>query len=171
MSPARMQDGTLEIKRTKKNETCLDRAPSQPNILVATIDPEIHLGLTELFQSFSLNTIWLRGVESAKNMLARQKVAACFCGFWLQDGTYRELVRHIRRERMDIPVIIVSTPACPEKYPEYLSAINLGALDFLSHPYRKSDFERMLHAAIGPISESIDAPILIGSDLPAQESA
>jgi len=171
MSPAQMQKRTLEINRNKKSDTLLDRDPSQANILVATIDPEIHLGLTELFQSFSLNTIWLRGVESAKNILARQKIAACFCGFWLQDGTYREIVRHIRRERMDIPVIIVSTPACPEKYPEYLSAINLGALDFLSHPYRKNDFERMLRVALGPLLESIGNPEPTGSDLSAQKTA
>jgi DNA-binding NtrC family response regulator len=160
-----------ESRRTNKNESRSDRASDQPNILIATIDPEIHLGLTEIFQSFSLNTIWLRGVESAKTTLFRQKIAACFCGFWLQDGTYRELVRHIRRERMDIPVIIVSTPACPDEYHDYLSAINLGALDFLSHPYQKSDLEKMLTFAIGPLTESAGEQALIGSDLPAQETA
>jgi DNA-binding NtrC family response regulator len=168
MSPAQMQESTTESSRTRKNGTDLDRAPHQPNVLIATIDPEIHLGLTELFQSFSLNTIWLRGVESAKNMLARQKIEACFCGFWLQDGTYRELVRHIRRERLDIPVIIVSAPACPDEYHDYLSAINLGALNFLSHPYRKSDLEKMLRFAIEPPTESIGEHAILGSDLSAQ---
>jgi DNA-binding NtrC family response regulator len=171
MNSTQMQENTTETNRTKRNETRLDRAPDQPNILIATIDPEIHLGLTELFQSFSLNTIWLRGVGSAKNTLSRQKIAACFCGFWLQDGTYRELVRHIRRERMEIPVIIVSTPACPDEYHDYLSAINLGALDFLSHPYQKSDLEKMLRFAIGSQSESIGDPRTIGSELAPQETA
>jgi DNA-binding NtrC family response regulator len=171
MRPAHKQDNRTDGSRTKEFDLHRDRSPEQPNVLIATIDPEIHVGLTKLFQSFSLNTIWLRGVESAKSELARAKIAACFCGFWLQDGTYRELVRHIRRERLNIPVIIVSAPACPDEYHDYLSAINLGALDFLSHPYEKRELERMLRLAIGPLAESIGERAMIGSDLSAQQTA
>jgi DNA-binding NtrC family response regulator len=128
-------------KRSEKNSKA---SCEPPTILVATADPEIRSGLSELFQEFSVNAIWLSGVEAAKRILAKEKVSACMCGFWLQDGTYRELVRHIRRGRVEIPVILVSAPACPDEYRDYLSAINIGALDFLSHPYRKSELERML---------------------------
>ena len=130
----------------KKND--VDQVPERPTILVATIDPAIRSGLMDLFEGFSLNAIWLKGVEAAKGTLARKKVMACLCGFWLQDGTYRELVRHFRRERVEIPLIIVSAPSCPNEYRDYLTAANLGALDFLSHPYRSSDLERMLRSAM-----------------------
>ena len=133
----------------KRPEMDVEHAPDRPTVLIATIDPEIRSGLTELFQAFSLNTIWLKGVGAAKSILSKEKIAACLCGFWLQDGTYRELVRHVRRERAEIPVIIVSAPACPNEYRDYLAAMNIGALDFLCHPYRKSDLENMLRSALG----------------------
>jgi len=133
----------------KRTEIDIEQAPGRSTILVATINPEISSGLKELFQAFSLNTIWVKGVEASKIVLAKKRIAACLCGFWLQDGTYRELVRHIRRENMEIPVIIVSEPNCPPEYRDYLAAMNIGALDFLCHPYRKSDLEEMLRLAIG----------------------
>jgi DNA-binding NtrC family response regulator len=132
----------------KKPEMAVEHAADWPTLLIATIDPEIRSGLSELFQGFSLNTIWREGVEAAKNVLASERIAACLCGFWLQDGTYRELIRHIKRVKGEIPVIIVSPPACPHEYRDYLAAINIGALDFLCHPYRKSDLESMLRSAI-----------------------
>jgi FixJ family two-component response regulator len=60
----------------------------------------------------------------------------------------------LRRERIDIPAIIVSAPATPHEYRDYLAAMNLGTLDFLSYPYQKSDFERMLVSAIAAHSPS-----------------
>lgn len=141
----------------------------RPTILVATTDQEIRNGLAEVLEEFSLDAIWLQGVEAAKNLLAKQRVSACLCGFWLQDGTYRELVRHIRRERAEIPIIIVSAPACPDQYRDYLAGINV---DFLSHPYRKSDLERMLKSAIGRNRQSTrQQSSAISSDLLAGEAA
>ena len=163
-------DGILR----KESDVRIDAAVGKPTILVATIDPGIRIGLTDLFQGFSLNALWLRGVESVKSALAKQKVSACFCGFWLQDGTYRELVRHIRRERMDIPVIIVSSPACPNEYGDFLAAMKIGALNFLSHPYRKSDLEKMLWLATETKEQAIgrqNSDSIIGPDLRIEEAA
>ena len=139
----------------RKSDVGGEHTPGRPTVLIATVDPEIRSGLSELIQSFSLNPIWLKGVEAAKSALARERIAACLCGFWLQDGTYRELVRHIRRERVEIPVIIVSAPACPNEYRDYLAAMNIGALDFLCYPYRKLDLERMLRSAVGAYTRSM----------------
>src|SRR5579862_7655132 len=137
-----------------KKPGIVGKALERHKILVATIDAEICKGLTDLFTPFSLDAIWLKGVEAAKSVLAREKIAACLCGFWLQDGTYRELIRHIRRERLDVPVVIVSTPACPDEYRDFLAAVNLGAIDFLSYPYRSSDLDRMPWLASGPEAAS-----------------
>jgi hypothetical protein len=45
-------------------------------------------------------------------------------------------------------VIIVSAPTCPHEYRDYLAAMNIGAHDFLCHPYRKCDLERMLRLSL-----------------------
>ncbi len=166
MNPAvALQDRVEGIVR-KRSDMDVEHDPGRPNVLVATIEPEIRRGLAELLEAFPLNAIWLQGVEAAKNMLSRESVAACLCGFWLQDGTYRELVRHVRRERVEIPVIIASAPACPHEYRDYLAAMNIGALDFLCHPYKKSDLERMLRLAIETHSRSArQQASMIGPDL------
>jgi DNA-binding NtrC family response regulator len=144
----------VDVILKRNSSSRAEHARSIPTVLIATIDPAIRNGLTELFQGLSLQTIWMQGVEAAKSVLRRENVSACLCGFWLQDGTYRELIRHIKRERMEIPTIIVSPPACPEEYGEYLAATNIGALDFLGFPYRKRDLERMLRVALEPLTQS-----------------
>ena len=64
-----------------------------PTVMVATADGGIRGSLNELLRSFCVQTRWVSGVEEASEVLARQHVSACLCGFWLADGTYRELVK------------------------------------------------------------------------------
>ena len=87
--------------------------------------------------------------------LAKESVIACFCGFWLIDGTYRDVVRHLKRQPIEIPAIVVCEPSCPQEYRDYLAALNLRAFDFLCHPYRRMDLERILEAAISKRGESV----------------
>ena len=154
MNPAMTLKGRVDGILKRSSNMRVARALEIPTVLIATIDPAIRSGLSELFQGFSLRTVWMQGVEAAKSALRRENIAACLCGFWLQDGTYRELIRHIKRERMEIPTIIVSPPACPEEYREYIAATKIGALDFLGFPYRKGDLERMLQLTLEPFTQS-----------------
>jgi DNA-binding NtrC family response regulator len=119
-----------------------------PTVMVATADGGIWGSLNELLQSFSVRTRWVSGVEEASEVLARQDVSVCLCGFWLADGTYRELVKRLKREAAEIPVIILCAPACPNEYRDYLAAMNIGAFDFLCHPYRKLDLDRALRSGL-----------------------
>jgi DNA-binding NtrC family response regulator len=129
--------------------------PSEPHcVLIATIDLETRAALIDLLKSANVETICVSSVKDIKALMARKKVAACFCGFWLQDGTYREVIRHLRRERLDIPAIIISAPTCPQEFGDYLAALNLGGLDVLSYPYQQADFERLLEFAIPSRSAS-----------------
>jgi DNA-binding NtrC family response regulator len=143
-------DGTF----VRKAGASAHPAPGRPTVLIATVEPEIREALTGLLEDATVNAIWVSGVKDVKTLVARERIVACLCGFWLQDGTYREVIRHLRRERMDIPAIIVSGPACPPEYRDYLAAMNLGALDLLCYPYQQSDFNRMLESAIASWSLS-----------------
>jgi CheY-like chemotaxis protein len=140
----------------RKSATYRAPAPGRPTVLIATIDPEIREGLAYLLENAPVNAIWVSGVNDVKLLVASGGIAACLCGFWLQDGTYREVIRHLRRERLDIPTIIVSPRAYPQEYRDYLAAMNLEALDFLPYPYQQSDFQRMLNSAIGERLRSKD---------------
>jgi len=124
------------------------KTPSLPTILVATVDTTISNSMHELLQLYPLKTIWAKGVDEVRAVLAKESVAACFCGFWLVDGTYRDVVRHLKHQPVEIPAIIVCEPNCPHEYRDYLAALNIRAFDFICHPYRKSDLERILRGAI-----------------------
>ena len=128
----------------------LHPALTQPTVVVATTDPAITGSMRELLQSYSFNTVWAKGVTEVKAALAHKNVAACFCGFWLVDGTYRDVVRLLRSQPVEIPAIIVCAPECPHEYRDYLAALNIRAFDFICHPYRKTDLERILRATLSP---------------------
>jgi|HubBroStandDraft_6_1064221.scaffolds.fasta_scaffold215361_2 hypothetical protein len=120
----------------------------QATVLVATNDLEIRENVGELLQLFPLKILWARGLEEVKSALIGESVTACLCGFWLVDGTYRDVVRQLRIQPVEIPAIIVCAPSCPHEYRDYLAALNIRAFDFICHPYRKSDVERILRSAI-----------------------
>lgn len=148
MNPIAVLEKRAEGNSTRKSVTSIRRTPSRPKVLIATIDPEIREALADLLEGAEVDAIWVNGVESVKAVVAREQIAACLCGFWLQDGTYREVIRHLRRARMEIPAIIVSAPSCPQEYRDYLAAMNLGALDFLCYPYQESELKKMLEPAV-----------------------
>src|ERR1700722_3501477 len=145
--------GDCSHKSTRKSVTSIRPTAGKPTVLIATIDPEIRAALAELLEGAAIDAIWVNGVKEFKTVVARERVAACLCGFWLQDGTYREVIRHLRRERLGIPAIIISAPACPQEFRDYLAAMNLGTLDFLSYPYRQADLTQMLESALAAQSK------------------
>jgi DNA-binding NtrC family response regulator len=63
-------------------------------------------------------------------------------------GTNRDVVRQLKRQPVEIPVIVVCAPGCSEEYRDYLAALNIRAFDYVCHPYRQADLERILHSAI-----------------------
>lgn len=125
------------------------QVPGRLSILVGTIDPQIRQTMGELLQSYALNTLWATGIEEVRSAIAQEDVIACFCGFWLVDGTYRDVARHLKNQRAEIPMIIVCAPECPQEYRDYLAALNIRAFDFICYPYRRIDLERILDSTIG----------------------
>lgn len=123
-------------------------APEAPTILVASSDSVVSDSLARLLEPYPINAVWVKGMAHARIWLGSGRIAACLCGFWLEDGTCREFVKQTKRESSGIPVIIVSSPACESEYREYLAAMNTGASDFLCYPYRRLELERMLRLAI-----------------------
>jgi DNA-binding NtrC family response regulator len=133
---------------------------AQPVVLVATTDPVISYSMGALLELYPLRTLWAKSVGEVRALLAKENVAACFCGFWLVDGTYRDVVRLLKRQPVEVPAIIVCEPACPNEYRDYLAALIIRAFDFICHPYRKTDLERILQATL---SERAHAARLRGS--------
>src|ERR1700691_4848323 len=123
--------------------------PGRTSIVLATTDAQILDGMGELLRGYRVNTIWARGTEEIRAALAENDVLACFCGFWLVDGTYRDVVRLLKHRHAEVPMIIVCAPECPQEYRDYLAALNIRAFDFICYPYRRIDLERILDSTIG----------------------
>lgn len=154
--PAPTEDNITRVSGEATVETVAS-SPTCLTVLVATAEPSISASMRELLEGYPIRTIWARGVNEVRLALAKESVLACFCGFWLIDGTYREVVSHLKRQPIEIPAIVVCEPSCPQEYRDYLAAMNLRAFDFLCHPYRKMDLERILEAAISKRGQSIRA--------------
>jgi hypothetical protein len=69
---------------------------ARPVVLVATTDPVISYSMGALLELYPLRTLWAKSVGEVRALLAKENVAACFCGFWLVDGTYRDVVRLLK---------------------------------------------------------------------------
>jgi DNA-binding NtrC family response regulator len=118
-------------------------------VLLATTDLEIRQSIGHILQGYKIKTLLASGLQEIKSALTRNDIAACFCGFWLVDGTYRDVVRYLRLQRADIPVIVVCARTCSQEFRDYLSALNIRACDFISYPYREIDIERILQSSTG----------------------
>jgi CheY-like chemotaxis protein len=119
-----------------------------PRVVIVTTDTKVHGALAGILHGHGVSVEWVKGVEAAKSLLDGDSLAACLCGFGLEDGSYKDLVKLAKHQIPETPVIIVSTPSSSNEYGEYLAAMNAGAFDFLCHPYQKREVERILRLAI-----------------------
>jgi DNA-binding NtrC family response regulator len=154
MSQPAMADGKITSVPHDAPET-IESVLTRQTVLIASADPGTSGSLRDLLQVYPLKTIWAKSVNEVRGVVAKENVAACFCDFWLIDGTYRDVVRHLRRQAVQIPAIVVCAPSCPQEHRDYLAALNLRAFDFLCYPYHKADLERILRAAISERRQSV----------------
>ena len=149
-SPAYEPRATIEHSGTRdiSEDASTRSADTEATILLATVDPDIRASMSLLLKNYNVKAVSVTGLEELRLALARENISACFCGFWLVDGTYRDVVRQLRRQPNEIPVIVVCAPGCSQEYRDYLAALNMRAFDYICHPYRKADLERILHSAV-----------------------
>jgi DNA-binding NtrC family response regulator len=117
---------------------------SDRKILVATSDLEVRNDLGELLKSYGCDSIWARTLGEAKSNLSRRDIAVCLSGFWLVDGTYRDIVRYMTMHVTEIPLVILCPRNCSREQYEFLANLNTGAFRFVPHPYQAQDLYSFL---------------------------
>src|SRR5579864_8488628 len=120
------------------------RASGSPAVLVATMDPEIRSSLSALLEASQVRIVWAKSVKEVRSALARENFSACFCGFWLVDGTYREVMRQLKSRPVEIPAIIACPPKCSNESRDYFAALHIRGFDFICYPYTAEDLQRVL---------------------------
>lgn len=121
---------------------------SAQTAVIATRDAGIRKALSEILDRCGIRAEFACGFAALADLFAAKGPAVCLCGFALEDGTYRDVVKFCKRRSPEVPVIIASTSDSANEYDEYLASMNAGAFDFLCYPYEKREVQRILRLAM-----------------------
>jgi DNA-binding NtrC family response regulator len=135
------------MDRTRKWETPA-QSQRKLKVAIATSDSSVQSPLTKILEGFSIESIWLKSTDDVRRAFARDSVDCFVCGFWLENGTYREAVKHIKKQVSKVPFLMVSTPGATNEYRDYLASLNVGAFDFICYPYQEAEVKRILQSAL-----------------------
>ena len=112
---------------------------SRLKVLLVSSDPANRQMLKSLLEECHLSPVICSTVSDARTRLARKRVPLVFCEAQLADGSFRDLLGAAAPE---IPKVVVTSRAGDTR--EYVEAMSLGAFDYISSPYRRSEVEWIL---------------------------
>jgi len=94
---------------------------------------------------WSLEVCWCLTVQQARRGLRRGNYALVLCEADLPDGTYQDVMTVLKHKLDQFRVIVLA-----EAYSEdsYRQAIELGAFDVISAPYKRTDVQWIIMQAV-----------------------
>jgi DNA-binding NtrC family response regulator len=103
---------------------------------------------------WSLEVCWCLTLQEARRGLQRGNHVLVLCQAELPDGTYQEVMTLIKHKLDHIRVIVLA-----EAYSEdsYRQAIELGAFDVISAPYKRTDVQWIIMQAVQSHPAATDA--------------
>jgi len=111
-------------------------------VLVACGDPETRRALVNIFTQSELEPVLACTVGEAHASLALRPISLTFCEDRLPGGGYGELLRETALSGSHVPLVVVSALGDAEQYVE---AMDQGALDYITPPYRRADIESIVN--------------------------
>ncbi len=94
---------------------------------------------------WSLEVSWCLTLQEARRALRRGNHALVLCQAELPDGTYQDVMA-LLKHRLDQIRVIVLTQSHSED--GYRRAIEIGAFDVISSPYRRTDIQWLIMQAV-----------------------
>jgi DNA-binding NtrC family response regulator len=114
---------------------------------VASSDPVVRGDLFRLAADCGIPALPIPSAREVLAVLACNPVTLVVCATQLEDGTFGDLLRDIRRAGLRVPVVVAAGPDLQTEFQQFLEALHLGAYGFLCFPYRRLEFERVLDDA------------------------
>ncbi|MGY4819434.1 sigma-54-dependent transcriptional regulator [Pseudomonas chlororaphis subsp. piscium] len=114
-------------------------------VLIVDNDPGIREYLEISLGRMQRHTRSARTLGEARHWLAREGFDLCLSDLHLPDGTGLELLEHIQRRRLRMPLAILSACARQETA---VQALKAGAIDFLSKPVALARLRELLNSAL-----------------------
>ena len=119
-----------------------------PNGLVVSSDEEVRRSLADILVRCGLAPLFSSTVAGSGIVLSRRKVFVVLSHNFLVDGGYEDIMKAVRLSNTNVPVIVVSRMG---DWPEYLTAIHMGAFDYLAYPPIPGELERIVKNAVKPL--------------------
>lgn len=113
-------------------------------VLVVGSDVGKRTALVDVLEECGLEPVIASNLVEARNILARRTMHVVFCEENLSDGGFREILRLVKPARPEIQVVVSSMLRGVE---EYIEAMNLGAFDFITPPYRATQIISVVNGA------------------------
>ncbi|AZC40074.1 Type IV fimbriae expression regulatory protein PilR [Pseudomonas chlororaphis subsp. piscium] len=126
------------------DEAVSGMSPRQ-KVLIVDDDPGVREYLEISLGRMQRHTRSARTLGEARHWLARESFDLCLSDLHLPDGTGLELLEHIQRRRLRMPLAILSACARQETA---VQALKAGAIDFLSKPVALARLRELLNSAL-----------------------
>ena len=120
---------------------------ANPLVLVASSAHDVQAELFRLILECQVEARFASSVRGVLAVLSREPVSLVICGYALDDGTYRDVLRSLRRSGVQVPVVVASDPEPRAEFDHFLQALHYGAFDFLCFPYRWFELQDILKQA------------------------
>jgi DNA-binding NtrC family response regulator len=118
---------------------------NQWDALVASSETEIRADLVSVLRQLLVRVISCSDLLHAQQIISREGVSLVFCDESLSDGSFRELLAGVKREKVTPKVVVAIRTG---EWKEYLEAMRLGAFDAIRWPLRESEIETVVAHAM-----------------------
>jgi two-component system response regulator PilR (NtrC family) len=116
-----------------------------PKLLILCSDPEGRSAMERALARSPLERVFATSVVEAREVVEREPVALVFCALDAPDGGFRSLKEVASLAGARVPVVVASR--CGDAA-EYMDAMQAGAFDFITQPYRSEEVERIVMSAL-----------------------
>lgn len=113
--------------------------------LVAVPDSRGRIALTSSLAAKGIDPIFASTVRETRNILRHEDVAVVFCGSWLGDGGFEDVLAENAKLTPSVPVVV-----CSPSYDsgQYMDVMSRGAFDFIAFPYSGKEIDWILNSAL-----------------------
>lgn len=118
---------------------------AQSLVLIVDDEPDIRELLEITLSRMNISSKSAEDVTSAKKLLATNTFDLCLTDFQLPDGNGLELVEHIQKHHPNVPTAVITAFGSMETA---ITALKLGAFDFVSKPVDLKSLKSLVSAAI-----------------------
>ena len=124
-----------------------------PVALLVAVESSAHKTIVEMLSARGIECLRAGSIAEMKSLCSHRNISVCVSGLWLVDGTFRDVVSHLRRQSTQVRVVIVCGADSPPEYRDFLRALDIQSFDSVCFPFQESDLERALESATGKPGE------------------